>query len=338
MMKSQQLKDITYQKIAWTIKNFKTLKINTRHYSEVFTIGDCNWKIAVYRGRQDGKFLAIYLHVADASSLSQGWSIHVDFTFTVVNQVSREKSAKGDIKHKFCAHAVNRGFTSFMPLRVLQDPSGGFISNDKCIIEVEFFIVRSEGIEPANHPTYPSLPKESNQVLANDSKVDDDNEVDFKDIGRIEKPFVPLLEEVCMWHPSLLDCRNNRSHRFTEWAFNALGRVLQFLKDKKWKDMNDEGCEQLQRLWEELEMSRLDLGWLEPVIKSALKMRGYEEKAEKVKKLKQNLLALEIEMKELKEKLGDYKQSVEMIRKDLVNVEEGFEEKDLDAEIGYGKP
>ncbi|XP_028775546.1 MATH domain and coiled-coil domain-containing protein At3g58370-like [Neltuma alba] len=338
-MQNQQPKDITYQKIAWTIRNFRTLKTNTRHYSEVFTIGDCNWKVCVYRGRQDGKFLAIYLYVADASSLPSGWSIDADLTLTVVNQVSREKSAKGDIKHKFCAHAVNRGYASFMPLRVLQDPSSGFISKDNCIVEVEFYVVKPDRIEPPSHLTYPSLSKESKQVPAKEPKaVEDDDVVDFKDLGRIEKPFVPLLEEVLSWHPSLMDCKNNRSRRFTEWAFNGLGRVLQFLKEKKWKDMNDENCEQLQNLWEELEISRLDLSWLEPLVKSALKMKGYEEKAEKVKKLKENLEALETEMKELKEKLGDSDQNVEMIRKDLANVEEGFEEKDLDAEIGYGKP
>ncbi|KAK4261750.1 hypothetical protein QN277_004706 [Acacia crassicarpa] len=340
-MKNQKPKDITYQKIAWTIRNFRTLKTNTRHNSDVFTIGDCNWKVVVYRGRKDGKFLAIYLHVADASSLPSGWSVYADFTLTVVNQFSREKSAKRDIKHKFSSanNAVNRGYASFMPLTVLEHESNGFIFNDKCIVEVEFYVVKPDGFD-LSHLIYPSLPKESEQVPANEPKADDDHGdlVEFKDLGRIEKPFIPLLEEVCSWHPSLMECKNNRSRRFTEWAFNSLGRVLQFLRDNKWKDMNDEACEQLQNLWEELEMSRLDLTWLEPRVKSALKMKGYEEKAEKVKKLRENLVALEREMKELKEKLGDSEQSVEMIRKDLMNVEEGFEEKDLEAEIGYGKP
>lgn len=228
-----------------------------------------------------------------------------------------------------------------MDLNILENPSNGFISNDVCIVEVEFYVVKPDGFDPvSDHLSYPSyLPNESKQIPSNEPKVEDENDlVNFKDLGQIERPFVPLLDEVCSWHPSLLDCKNNRSRRFTEWAFNSLGQVLQFLKDKKWKDMNDEACEQLRRLWEELEISGLDLSWLETTVKSALKMKGYEEKIEKVKKLKQNLETLEIEMKELKEKLCDTEQSVEMIRNDLENVEEGFEEKDLDGEIGYGKP
>lgn len=41
--------------------------------------------------RGDG-YLAIYLNVADASTLPSGWSICAQFTFTVVNQLNRNKS------------------------------------------------------------------------------------------------------------------------------------------------------------------------------------------------------------------------------------------------------
>ncbi|KAI9082110.1 hypothetical protein K1719_035850 [Acacia pycnantha] len=187
------------------------------------------------------------------------------------------------------------------------------------------------GIEPTSRPTYPSLSKQPK-----DTDIKDDDAVDFKDLGKIEKSFHPLLEEVCSWHPSLLDGKKNKSHKFTEWAFTALGRVLQFLKNKKWKDMNEEACEKLQHLWGELEMSRLDLSWLEPLVKSAINMKGYAEKVEKVKKLKQNLVGAEKEMNMIKEKLASTEQSVEITRKELMSAEQDFEEKDLDEKIGYG--
>ncbi|KAK4261749.1 hypothetical protein QN277_004705 [Acacia crassicarpa] len=337
-MKNQEVKDISCKKIAWTVRSFSKLKTNIGYYSWGFTIGDRAWKVALYRGSsQDGKSLAIFLRVADASSLPQGWCIYADFTITVVHQLAREKSiTRGQgLPTKFNGNAVSWGYA--MPLTTLEDPSSGYISKDECIVEVEIYSVRSEGInKPTSHPTYPSLFKEVKEAAAH-LKGHDDGFIDFKDLGRIEKSFVSLLEEVCLWHPSLLNCKKNKSHKFTEWAFTALGRVLQFLKDKKWKDMNEEACEQLQHLWEELEISGLHLGWLEPVIKSALNMRGYEEKAEKVKRLKQELMVLEAETKERKGKLGDNEQKVESIRKELMNVEDAFEEKDLDAEIGYGK-
>ncbi|KAI9111195.1 hypothetical protein K1719_017806 [Acacia pycnantha] len=282
------------------IKTGVTFQVFTHNTScsEVFTVGGRAWKFALYRGRKDGKYLAIYLEVADVWSLPQGWSIYAAFTFTVVNQASPENSEKGDLNHKFRANVADWGYPSFMELAKLQNPSNGYILNDKCIVEVEF----------------------------------------SEDLGKVEKSFVPLLVEVCSWHPSLLDCKKNKSRRFTEWAFTALGQVLRFLKNKKWKDMNEKACEELQQLWEELEMSRLDLSWLEPLVKSAVNMKGYYEKVDKVKNMKQNLVMLETKMNMIKEKLVVTEESIEMMRKELVNAVEDFEEKDLEAEIGYGKP
>ncbi|XP_054815805.1 protein RESTRICTED TEV MOVEMENT 3-like [Prosopis cineraria] len=316
-MKSQEPKDITHKKIAWTISNFSSLKTNTRHLSDVFMAGGCAWRLCIYKGRLGMKSLAIFLKAVKDSSLPQGWSINVACTFTVVNQLYSESSLKEDLELKFCENSKSWGYQSFMELTMLQNPYNGYILNDKCIIEVEFSKVSPIGM-------WALVPK-------------DDDVAEFKDLGLIEKALVPLLEEACSWHPSLMDCKQKRSRKFTEWAFIALGRVLQFLKNKKWKDMNEKACEELQHLWEELEMSRLDLRWLEPLVKSALNMKGYAEKVETMKKLKQNLVVLEIEMNKAKEKLANAEESVEMIRKELVNAENDFEEKDLDTEIGYGK-
>ncbi|XP_054814554.1 protein RESTRICTED TEV MOVEMENT 3-like isoform X1 [Prosopis cineraria] len=308
-MKSQEPKDIIHKKIAWTIGNFSSLKTKTEHVSEVFMAAGCAWRLCMYKGRLDRKSLAIFLEVADALSLPQGWSINTACTIIVVNQVYSKNSKKADVN--------NWGYPSFMELTTLQNPSNGYILNDKCIIEVEFSKVSPVG-------TQALVPK-------------DDDVTEFKDLGLIQKALVPLLEEACSWHPSLMDYKQKGSRKFTEWAFTALGRVLQFLKNKKWKDMNENACEELQYLLEELEMSRLDLKWLEPLVKSALNMKGYAEKVETMKRLKQNLVVLEIEMNKTKEKLANKEENVEMIRKELVNAEDNFEEKDLDAKIGYGK-
>ncbi|XP_054797542.1 protein RESTRICTED TEV MOVEMENT 3-like [Prosopis cineraria] len=316
-MKIQEPKDITYKKIAWTISNFSSLKTNTAHISEDFIIGGYAWNIQLYKGIQDGKYLVIILHVADVSSLPQGWSIYAVCTFTMVNQVYNERSEKRDIKDKF-NNSCHWSFLYYVELTRLQDPSNGYILNDKCIVEVELSKVSPIG-------TRALVPK-------------DDATAEFKDLGLIEKELVPLLEEACLWHPSLMDCKQKKSRKFVEWAFTALGRVLQFLKNKKWKDMNEKACKELQHLWEELEMSRLDLRWLEPLVKSALNMRGYAEKVEKVNMLKQDLRVLETKMNKIKEKLASTEQSIEMTRRELVNAEDDFEEKDLEENIRYRQP
>ncbi|XP_028767109.1 uncharacterized protein LOC114732306 [Neltuma alba] len=137
-----------------------------------------------------------------------------------------------------------------------------------------------------------------------------------------------------------MDCKKRSRRRFTEWAFTALGRVLHFLKNHKWKDMNEGAHEQLQTLWDELEMSILDLSWLEPHVKSALNMKQCLEKATKVKRLKQELLILEREISTMKENLAKTEQAFEMTRTILVKEQLGFGflEKDSNTEIGYGKP
>ncbi|KAI9080482.1 hypothetical protein K1719_037596 [Acacia pycnantha] len=81
-MKNEKAKD-TCNKLVLTINNFSTLNINHRHRSELFTTGGCAWKIALYRGREDVKYLGIFLEVADPWTLPRGWSISASFTIHI---------------------------------------------------------------------------------------------------------------------------------------------------------------------------------------------------------------------------------------------------------------
>ncbi|XP_057425898.1 uncharacterized protein LOC130719290 [Lotus japonicus] len=171
--------------------------------------------------------------------------------------------------------------------------SSGFTLHNTCIIEVEISVSHSEDEKQIDHV----------QVC--------DELIDFRGLGKIEKAFVPLLEQVCTWYPSLVECQQKRSPRFREWAFTTLGEVLHFLKTKKVKDMNEDLCNHLQRLWEELETFKFDLSWLEPHLEHALNMKSYISRAEEVKKMKENAAALEMEL--------------EKARRDLVRAEEGIE-------------
>ncbi|KAL1331739.1 hypothetical protein AAHE18_12G208500 [Arachis hypogaea] len=189
--------------------------------------------------------------------------------------------------------------------------------------------------------SHPELEKKVDQAPDNPlsmdmSTVSIDELVDFRGLGKIEKSFVPLLEEVCAMHPLVIECQKKRSQRFSEWAFTALGRVLHFLKTKKVRDMDEEASSHLQILSEELKTFRFDLTWLEPHVQSALSMKNYMERSAEVKIVKENVAALEMEMKKLKAMVADVEVDLEMARRELVKVEEGFEERDLDGELGYG--
>ncbi|XP_028790185.1 MATH domain and coiled-coil domain-containing protein At3g58270-like [Neltuma alba] len=262
------------------------------------------------------------------------------------------------------------GFTTFMTLSELHDPNKGYIVGDTCIINAgisnpqsekenqvdqAFGPTSAESRDKAGHMEVKEQEGKSSHTFCTVSSVHAqhtgnpslpagltsnpmDELSDFRGLGKIESIFVPLLEEICSKHPSLIECQQKRSRQFVEWAFTALGRVLHFLKSKRVKDMNDETCEHLQILWEELETFRFDLTWLEPHVHSALGMKNYLEKATQVKKLKDNVSSLEMEMKRLKAKLASAEIDLEIAKRDLVQAEEGFQERDLDAELGYGRP
>lgn len=133
----------------------------------------------------------------------------------------------------------------------LNDPLSGFLVKDTVIIGAEVFICNSKNERQVNqesslissHTSGSQTVQLEAQVLM--PKLDESNfqnlgePVDFNDFGQIEKASVPLLDEICALHPSLIECQQKRSHKFREWAFNALGRVLYFLQTRKVKDMND---------------------------------------------------------------------------------------------------
>ncbi|VAI28989.1 unnamed protein product [Triticum turgidum subsp. durum] len=67
--------------------------------------------------------LSMYLDVADSGNLPYGWSRYAQFSLAVVNQIHQKYTARKDTQHQFNARESDWGFTSFMPLSELYDPS-----------------------------------------------------------------------------------------------------------------------------------------------------------------------------------------------------------------------
>lgn len=112
----------------------------------------------------------------------------------------------------------------------------------------------------------------------------------------------------------------------------ALGNVIYFLQTRKVKDMNEQACEELQVLWDELQKFKFDITWLEPQVQYALGNRSYVEKALEVEKLKGNVADLELETERIKAKLAAAEGNLE-IERDLLKAQ-GIKERDLDSELG----
>ncbi|XP_054791938.1 MATH domain and coiled-coil domain-containing protein At3g58270-like isoform X2 [Prosopis cineraria] len=160
--------------------------------------------------------------------------------------------------------------------------------------------------------------------------------IDYQSLKPEEVGFVLLLEDVCSRNPSLIESQKKRSPKFTHWAFIALGQVLHFLKTTKAKNMDESACNYFQGLWEEVQLFGFDLTWLEPHVQYALGMKDYLERAKKVKKLEEEVVALENEMKKLRACLAATEVDLNIERRHLRGEEKGFEEKDVDAILDYG--
>ncbi|KAH7332209.1 hypothetical protein KP509_20G075300 [Ceratopteris richardii] len=130
---SQPVDDL-FKKITWRIENLS--KVNLRKfYSEAFTVGGCKWRILLFPKGNNSDCLSIYLDVADAPSLTYGWTRYAQFSLDVVNQYNSKLSVHKETLHHFNAKKNDWGFTSFMPLREVYDGNKGFYVNDTLILE-----------------------------------------------------------------------------------------------------------------------------------------------------------------------------------------------------------
>ncbi|XLR12273.1 uncharacterized protein [Arachis hypogaea] len=307
-MENHQTMSEKFEKFTWTINNNFYVLVEFEKYQFVF--GGYSWSISV--GIDENRLMVFILEVVD---WIQGHSITTNFKFSFVNQrvdtLVKSIAIDGQVRFTEDTHRGSCVFswrTSLDPLELT--------FNDNLIIVAEFFVKES----PHHHNQLDD--GTSNTSIDGSSKPCFHVYEDFENTKG--KGFVQLAEEACRKHPSVIECHKNKNHSsmFTKWGFMALGRVLHFLKTKKVKDMNEEACKELQVLWEEVKAFGFDdLAWLEPHVKCALGMRNHKERAMHVKRMKENVDALEVDLK--------------VARDELVKAQEGFEERDLNDVLGY---
>uniref|UniRef100_A0A7N0VJD6 ubiquitinyl hydrolase 1 n=1 Tax=Kalanchoe fedtschenkoi TaxID=63787 RepID=A0A7N0VJD6_KALFE len=123
-------------RFTWRVENFTRLNAK-KLYSDTFSAAGHHWRILVFPKGNNVDYFSIYLDVADSESLSHGWRIYAHFTLAVVNQIHGNYSIVKDARHQFNAKESDWGFTPFMHLSELYDPTKGFIVNDTIVIEAE---------------------------------------------------------------------------------------------------------------------------------------------------------------------------------------------------------
>ncbi|KAL6199593.1 hypothetical protein ACLB2K_029377 [Fragaria x ananassa] len=140
-VETQPVEDPPSSRFTWRIDNFS--RMNTKKlYSDIFVVGGYKWRVLIFPKGNNVDHLSMYLDVADSTNLPYGWSRYAQFSLGVINQVHNKYSVRKDTQHQFNARESDWGFTSFMPLGELYDPSRGYLVNDAVIIEAEVLVRR----------------------------------------------------------------------------------------------------------------------------------------------------------------------------------------------------
>ncbi|WOL02144.1 ubiquitin carboxyl-terminal hydrolase 13-like [Canna indica] len=138
---NHQVEEPSSSRFTWAIENFSRLTTK-KLYSETFIVGGYQWRVLIFPKGNNVEYLSLYLDVADSSSLPYGWSRYAQFSLAVINQIQNKYSIRKDTQHQFNARESDWGFTSFMPLSELYDPSRGFLVNDTLVLEAEVIVRR----------------------------------------------------------------------------------------------------------------------------------------------------------------------------------------------------
>ncbi|KAJ4829155.1 ubiquitin carboxyl-terminal hydrolase 13 [Turnera subulata] len=137
--KQPPAEDSPSSRFTWRIDDFSKIHMR-KYYSDVFVAGGYKWRVLIFPKGNNVESLSMYLDVADASYLPYGWTRFAQFSLGVVNQLNPKLSVKKDAQHQFNVRESDWGFTPFMPLHELYDPSRGYLVNDTLIIEAAVLV------------------------------------------------------------------------------------------------------------------------------------------------------------------------------------------------------
>ncbi|KAL3715918.1 hypothetical protein ACJRO7_007644 [Eucalyptus globulus] len=129
--------DVNRGEFTWKISNFTQLTAREL-ISEAFIVSGCRWRLLVQPKGQDSNHLALYLSVHDSETLPNGWT---KFSLSVIDQINNARSIRIETQYNFTASLSNWGFSSFMPLTLLHNPSRGYIANDTLEIKAEVCVL-----------------------------------------------------------------------------------------------------------------------------------------------------------------------------------------------------
>ncbi|KAM5585459.1 hypothetical protein ABKV19_004710 [Rosa sericea] len=174
-VKVEEGDDLAPVTFTWKIENFSKLDTASKHYSDIFIIGNSKWRILLYLKGNVVDCLSPYLDVPDASKLPQGWSRCAQFSLTVVNQLQPSESITKDAVHVFNACDSDCGFKFLVPLSWLSDHGNEYLVNDICILEATIVLHKTKAKILADKRTVGSSPVEPSEEELKEQGPDTDS-------------------------------------------------------------------------------------------------------------------------------------------------------------------
>ncbi|XP_010533224.1 PREDICTED: uncharacterized protein LOC104809036 [Tarenaya hassleriana] len=131
-------------KVTWKMTKFSTFLLQTDHKSNEFSIGGRKWRILLYpRGFGDGQdnSLSVYLRGDEHMDNVLKTKTFAKFKLRVLDQIARKHHEQIISSHWFTVEPGSWGFSKFMPLGDLHDPSKGYLVNDMCYVGAEIDVI-----------------------------------------------------------------------------------------------------------------------------------------------------------------------------------------------------
>ncbi|XP_058213297.1 MATH domain and coiled-coil domain-containing protein At3g58270-like isoform X2 [Rhododendron vialii] len=307
---------------TWKIENFSKRKTK-KLYSDTFYSGGYEWRVLIYPKGNNVEYLSLYLDVGDLATLPYGWTRYAQFSISVINQSHNTLTVRKDTQHQFDAREFDWGFTSFLPLKVLNDPGQGFLLNDTIIVEADVTV-------PNPHNSKLETVENSNPESTLQSTLG--SQIAFVDGSSEATATAGKVRFLSYWVSSegfqLLE-KIHGLHKGTFVKFSMKGQALQTvllesfasfiasMSSTKVSEVNEEALRLAAISIEDYEQVGLDLRWLKQRLEEAKGVKKHSESVNTVESCGSSLEVARAKVRELEEGLAKAKAEVEAMSRDL---------------------
>ncbi|KAH7867319.1 hypothetical protein Vadar_031928 [Vaccinium darrowii] len=286
---------------TWKIVNFSKLKTK-KLCSKTFNSGGYKWRVLIFPKGNNVEYLSVYLEVANSSTLPYGWNKHARFGLSVINQIRKQATVRKETEHQFNAQESDWGFTSFLPLKELNDPRQGFLLKDTIIVEADVTVPDShcsnkETGENDSHKVEsqrPSCDTSSENVeveitgTSEISSVDGSSEATAT-AGKdrflsywVSSEAFQLLEKIQGLHKGTFAKFSMKSQALPTVILESFASFIVSMSSTKVNEADEEALRLAAFSIEDFEQVGLDLGWLKQRLEDAKMVKKYSESVDTV--------------------------------------------------------